>query len=156
MAIDQAEFRRAMGHFAAGVTVVTSKFEGANAGITVTAFTSLSLDPPLVIVCIQKTARMHPRLPLGGNMAVNMLTEEQELVSREFASSKTDPFLQFGHHEGATGAPILQDAMCAIECKIVSHLDGGDHTIVVGEVQATHVRDGKPLLYYRGGYAQLA
>jgi flavin reductase (DIM6/NTAB) family NADH-FMN oxidoreductase RutF len=145
-----------MGHFAAGVTVVTSKFEGVNAGITVTAFTSLSLDPPLVIVCIDKRARMHPRLPVGGNMAVNMLTQDQELASRAFASSKSDPFQQFGHHDGSTGAPILQDAMCAVECKIVQHLDGGDHTIVVGEVEATHVREGKPLLYFRGGYAQLA
>jgi flavin reductase (DIM6/NTAB) family NADH-FMN oxidoreductase RutF len=156
MAVDQAEFRLAMGHFAAGVTVVTSKFEGANAGITVTAFTSLSLDPPLVLVCIDKRARMHPRLPVGGNMAVNMLSQDQELVSRAFASSKADPFAQFGHHDGATGAPILQDAMCAVECNIVQHADGGDHTIVIGQVVATHVREGKPLLYFRGGYAQLA
>ncbi len=156
MAVDQAEFRLAMGHFAAGVTVVTSKHEGANAGITVTAFTSLSLEPPLVLVCIDKRARMHERLPVGGSMAVNMLTQDQELVSREFASSKGDPFQQFGHREGASGAPILQDAMCAVECKIVQHLEGGDHTIIVGQVEATHVREGKPLLYFRGGYAQLA
>ena len=156
MAVDQAEFRLAMGHFAAGVTVVTSKFEGASAGITVTSFTSLSLDPPLVLVCISKRARMHARLPVGGHMAVNMLSQDQELVSRAFASSKTDPFLQFGHRDGAMRAPILQDAMCAIECNIVQHIEGGDHTIVVGEVVATHMHEGKPLLYFRGGYAQLA
>ncbi len=156
MAVDQAEFRRAMGHFASGVTVVTSKFEGANGGITVTAFTSLSLEPPLVLVCIDKRARMHDRLPKGGYFAVNLLAEDQELVSREFASSKGDPFAELGYHEGVTGTPILAGAISVVECKIVDHLPGGDHTIIVGEVEATHVGEGKPLLYFRGGYGQLA
>jgi flavin reductase (DIM6/NTAB) family NADH-FMN oxidoreductase RutF len=156
MPVDQAEFRRAMGHFAATVTVVTSKFEGEYRGITVTACSSLSLEPPLVLICIDKRARMHDRLPVGGYFAVNMLAEDQEVVSREFASSKGDPFQEVGYHEGATGAPILQGAMCAVECKIVDSLPGGDHTIIVGEVEAAHVREGKPLLYFRGGYGQVS
>lgn len=155
MAVDQAEFRAAMGHFAAGVTVVTSKFEGQYGGITVTAFCSLSLDPPLVLISIDKRARMHDRLPVGGHFAVNMLADDQELVSREFASSKGDPFHSIGYQEGATGAPVINGALCVVECKIVDQLAGGDHTIIVGEVEATHVREGKPLLYYRGGYGQL-
>ena len=156
MAVDQAEFRRALGHFAAGVTVVTTKFEGTNSGITVTAFSSLSLDPPLVLIAIDKRARMHDRLPVGGHFAVNMLAEDQELVSREFASSKRDPFQEVGYHEGATGAPILTGAIAVVECQTVDRLAGGDHTIIVGQVEATHVREGKPVLYFRGGYCQLA
>lgn len=156
MAVDQAEFRRAMGHFAAGVTVVTSNFEGTKGGITVTAFTSLSLDPPLVLICIDKRARMHDRLPADGYFAVNMLADDQEVVSREFASGKGDPFEEIAYHEGVTGTPILARAISVVECKIVNRLPGGDHTIIVGEVEATHIREGKPLLYFRGGYNQLA
>ncbi len=156
MPVDKAEFRRALGHFAAGVTVVTAKDPTHKlGGITVTAFSSLSLEPPLVLICIDKRARMHDRLPVGGYFAVNMLADDQELVSREFASSKGDPFLSIGHHEGATGAPLIDGTIAAVECKIVDHLAGGDHTIVVGEVEATHIREGKPLVHFRGGYCQV-
>ena len=92
MAVDKAEFRQALGHFAAGVTVVTAAFDGQRGGITVTAFTSLSLDPPLVLICIDKQARMHDRFRVGGHFAVNMLhTSHQELASREFASECRRP-----------------------------------------------------------------
>ena len=156
MSVDKAEFRLALGHFAAGVTVVTAKSDdGHLGGITVTAFTSLSLEPPLILICIDKRARMHDRLPVGGHFAVNMLSQDQELVSRQFATSKGDPFHEIGYREGATGAPVIQDAIAAVECRVVNHLAGGDHTIVIGEVQATHVQEGKPLVYFRGGYCQL-
>jgi flavin reductase (DIM6/NTAB) family NADH-FMN oxidoreductase RutF len=157
MSVEKAEFRRALGHFASAVTVVTSKLaDGQIVGITVTAFTSLSLEPPLVIVCIDKRARIHGHLSAGGNFAVNMLAEDQELISRRFAASGDDQFRELGYSDGATGAPLLHDVLAAIECRIVNLLPGGDHTIVVGEVQSTHVREGKPLLYFRGGYAQMA
>lgn len=156
MPVEKAEFRRALGHFAAGVTVVTSKLaDGRLAGITVTAFTSLSLDPPLVLVCIDKRARIHDHLQLGGNYAVNMLAQDQELVSRTFASGDPEPFREIGYREGLLGAPLIQGAIAVVECRIVERLAGGDHTIIVGEVEATDVREGKPLLYFRGGYAQL-
>lgn len=156
MPVDKAEFRRALGHFAAGVTVVTSRFDdGVITGITVTAFSSLSLEPPLVLVCIDKRAKIHDRLQTGGNFAVNLLRDDQELVSRRFASSQGDQFQEIGYSLGMSGAPVLEDVIAAVECRIVNLLDGGDHTIVVGEVEATHVREGKPLLYFRGGYNQL-
>jgi flavin reductase (DIM6/NTAB) family NADH-FMN oxidoreductase RutF len=156
MPVEKAEFRRALGHFAAGVTVVTSRFaDGDVAGITVTAFSSLSLEPPLVLVCIDRRARIHDRLQAGGNFAVNMLRDDQELVSRRFASSQGDQFQEIGYTPGMSGAPVLEGVIAAIECRVVNLLDGGDHTIVVGEVEATHVREGKPLLYFRGGYSQL-
>ena len=156
MPVDKAEFRRSLGHFAAGVNVVTAAFDdGTKAGITVTAFTSLSLEPPLVLICIDKRARIHDRLTVGSYFAVNMLSDKQELQSREFASSKEDPFTKFGHRTGSTGAPLLHGAIAIVECRTVELLPGGDHTIVVGQVEFTHVADGKPLLYFRGGYAQL-
>ncbi len=155
MPVDKAEFRHAMGHFASAVTVVTAKFEKTKAGITVTAFSSLSLEPPLVLICIDKRARIHDKLQVGGNFAVNILAEDQDVRSREVASSKGDPFEEVGHHEGATGAPLLQGALCAVECNIVDALPGGDHTIFVGQVEAAHVSEGKPLLYFRGGYGQI-
>ena len=157
MAVEKAEFRRALGHFAASVTVVTSKFaDGALGGITVTAFSSLSLDPPLVLICIDKRARIHDRLQKGGNFAVNILAEDQEVVSRCFASSEPDPFRETGYSPGITGAPLIHGAVATMECRIMELLPGGDHTIVLGEVEATQVREGKPLLYFRGGYSLLA
>lgn len=156
MPVEKAEFRRALGHFAAGVTVVTAKFDDARlAGITVTAFTSVSLEPPLVLVCIDKRSRMHDKLQVGGHFAVNMLAQDQEFISRRFASGDADPFREIGYREGVSGAPLLQGAIAAVECRIVELLPGGDHTIIVGEVEATQVSEGKPLLYFRGGYAQL-
>ncbi len=157
MPVEKAEFRRALGHFAAGVSVVTSKFEnGEIAGITVTAFSSLSLEPPLVLICIDRRARIHDRLQAGSNFAVNLLAEDQELISRRFAASEADPFREIGYSEGVTGAPVIQDALGVIECRITELVPGGDHTIVIGQVEATKVREGKPLVYFRGGYSQLA
>jgi 4-nitrophenol 2-monooxygenase / 4-nitrocatechol 4-monooxygenase, reductase component len=157
MPVERAEFRRALGHFAASVTVVTSKFaDDQFGGVTVTAFSSLSLDPPLVLICIDKRARLHDRLQKGGNFAVNILGEDQEVISRRFASSEADPFRETGYSPGATGAPLIRGAIATVECRIVEVLPGGDHTIIIGEVEATEVREGKPLLYFRGGYGLLA
>lgn len=157
MAVSKAEFRSALGHFSSGVTVVTTKCEGGElAGITVTAFSSLSLEPPLVLICIDKRARLHDPLALGRHFAVNLLAENQELISRRFASSGPDQFAGVGYVEGASGSPLLSDTIAAIECRIVERCPGGDHTIIVGEVEATTIAEGKPLLYFRGGYNRLA
>ncbi len=157
MPVDKAEFRRALGHFASAVTVVTAKLKSGHlAGVTVTAFSSLSLEPPRVLVCIDKRARIHDYLAADGYFAVNILAEDQETVSRHFASSEPDPFREIGYTEGASGAPLIHDAVAAIECKIVDLLPGGDHTIIVGEVEAAKIHEGKPLMYFRGGYASLA
>jgi flavin reductase (DIM6/NTAB) family NADH-FMN oxidoreductase RutF len=156
MPISKEEFRRALGHFAAAVTVVTTKLDDdRRAGITVTAFSSLSLEPPLVLVCIDKRASLHDALTKGHAFAVNILKEDQELVSRRFASSQGDQFEDVGATEGASGSPLLVGALTTIECRVVDRLPGGDHTIVVGEVESGQVNEGKPLVYFRGGYAQL-
>ena len=157
MPVEEAEFRRAVGHFASAVTVVTATLkDGQPAGITVTAFSSLSLEPPLVLICIDKQARLHDHLARDGCIAVNILAEDQETVSRCFASSEPDQFREIGYTPGASGAPLIHDAVAALECKIVDLLPGGDHTIIVGEVEATKIQEGKPLLHFRGGYGQLA
>jgi flavin reductase (DIM6/NTAB) family NADH-FMN oxidoreductase RutF len=157
MAVSNEEFRRALGHFASSVTVVTTKCAGGElAGITVTAFSSLSLDPPLVLVCIDKRASLHDRLAMGRAFAVNMLADDQEVVSRRFAASGPEQFDGIGFSEGETGSPLLDGVIAAIECRIVERFASGDHTIIVGQVEATTIAEGKPLLYFRGRYNRLA
>jgi len=156
MPITADEFRLALGHFASTVTVVTTELEsGQPAGLTVTAFSSLSLKPPLVLVCLDHSAKLHDRLPKGSYFAVNMLDESQEVLSRRFASSRTDPFKDIEFDRSAHGCPLLRDVVATLECRVVDRLPGGDHTIVVGKVEAANVHDRKPLLYFRGGYTRL-
>jgi flavin reductase (DIM6/NTAB) family NADH-FMN oxidoreductase RutF len=157
MPVGAQEFRAALGHFASSVNVVTARLaDGELAGITVTAFSSLSLEPPLVLICIDKRARLHDALAGGQPFAVNMLSQDQEVVSRRFASRGPDQFAGIGYTISAGGTAWFDEALAVVECRFVEHFAGGDHTIIVGEVEATRVREAKPLLYFRGGYAQLA
>ena len=156
MTVSKDEFRRALSHFASGVTVVTTCSEdGQHLGITVSAFSSLSLEPPLILICIDKRASVHDYLKEGGHFAVNILGDDQELISRRFASKVADRFEGLGYSIGNTGAPLISGALASIECSIVHLYPGGDHTIIVGEVLATDVSDGHPLAYFRGGYVRL-
>ena len=156
MPVEKAEFRQALGHFAAAVTVVTLvRDDDSPAGITVTAFSSLSLEPPLVLVCIDKRAKLHDQFQIDRSFAVNILSEEQEAVSRTFAQSEQDPFKEVGYTPGTMGAPLIQDSICSIECRVVDLLPGGDHTIIVGEVEGTRIREAKPLVYFRSGYCAI-
>ncbi len=156
MPVASDEFRKALGHLAAGVSVITADIAGERKiGMTVTSFTSLSLSPPLVLVCVDHRAWIHGRLPMGHAFAVNLLAEHQEAVSKRFASSVGDQFAEIAHRAGASGAPLLDDAITALECRVTSLLPGGDHTIVVGEVEAVHVAGGQPLLHWRGKYGKI-
>jgi flavin reductase (DIM6/NTAB) family NADH-FMN oxidoreductase RutF len=157
MPVGSQEFRAALGHFASSVNVVTARLaDGELAGITVTAFSSLSLEPPLVLICIDKRARLHDALAGGQPFAVNMLSANQEVLSRRFASRGPDQFAGVGYTLSSLGTAWLDDALAVVDCRFVESYAGGDHTIVVGEVEATRVLEGKPLVYFRGGYAQLA
>ena len=157
MPVSKDEFRSAMSRFASGVTVVTAKTESNQpSGLTVSSFASLSLEPPLVLICIDKRASIHDLLVEGRYFAVNVLAEDQEILSRRFASREADRFSGTGYTEGVTGVPLLNDVLVAVECRIVQTYPGGDHTIIVGEVERATVSDSKPLAYFRGGYAQLA
>jgi flavin reductase (DIM6/NTAB) family NADH-FMN oxidoreductase RutF len=156
MAIDKNELRRVMGHFATGVTVITTRSaDGRPFGLTANAVSSVSLVPPLLLVCVDKKAESYPYFEESKVFTVNVLTAEQEDISRRFAVSGGDKFEGVSYRIGANGAPLLGGALAYMECKVVASYDGGDHTIYVGEVEETATTEGKPLLFYRGGYRSL-
>jgi flavin reductase (DIM6/NTAB) family NADH-FMN oxidoreductase RutF len=159
MPIDVAAYRKAIGAFATGVTVVTTEVEGRLHGFTANAVCSLSLDPILLLVCVDKRAHAHHELALAKSFAVNILTEHQQDVSNLFARSgepmagslRGVPF-----HLGVTGAPLLDEALASLECETYRALDGGDHTIHLGRVVEASMRtDVRPLLYFLGSYRTL-
>lgn len=156
------EFRRAIGHFATGVTVVTTwDAEGRPTGLTASAMSSVSLDPPLVLVCVAHKAQAYPALRSSGRFAINILASDQEPVARRFSLSTVsgpEKFEDIGYRQGALGLPILKDALAEIECATVHAYPGGDHTIFVGQVEAADCRGDagrEPLLYYRGRFGHL-
>ncbi len=185
MAIENFFFRQVMGHFATGVTIVTTNSKGVLGGLTVNSFCSVSLDPPLVLICVDLHSSTVAMFRESGVFAVNMLTEEQEALSRCFATPNKDRFGAFcraPNYTAATGAPILTDVLAFVDARIVAEYPGGDHAIFLGQVEAigfegkvhfihekdselyhqsgrnghTAVRDEKPLTYYRGQYRRIA
>jgi flavin reductase (DIM6/NTAB) family NADH-FMN oxidoreductase RutF len=153
MAIEKDLFRQVMGNFAAGVTVVTTVGPDRQPlGLTATAFTSLSLVPPLVLVCIGKASETYPCFEPAGIFAVNFLAASQQDVSQRFASSGGDKFTTLAWRRGVLGLPVLEGTIGHLECRIVNVHDGGDHTIYVGEVEAAASGSGDPLVYFRGAY----
>lgn len=156
MSVSSDEFRSILGRFPSGVTVVTTKApDGSDQGMTVSAFCSLSLQPPLVLVCIEKTASVHNALTSSAAFIVNILSAKQEQIARRFSIVDIDRFEGVGFSRSRNGIVVLDDVLGVIECNRFSLHDGGDHTIVVGEVEAGRAETGAPLIYYRGGYAQM-
>jgi flavin reductase (DIM6/NTAB) family NADH-FMN oxidoreductase RutF len=150
------EFRSVLGRFPSGVTVVTTKStNGSDEGMTVSAFCSVSLDPPLVLVCIEKNASAYDALTTSSGFVVNILSATQEQIARRFAIVDIDRFEGVGYSKSQNGFAVLDDVLGVIECARYAMHDAGDHTIIVGQVEAARVESGTPLLYYRGGYAQL-
>jgi flavin reductase (DIM6/NTAB) family NADH-FMN oxidoreductase RutF len=135
--------------------VTTKAADGSDQGMTVSAFCSLSLEPPLVLICIEKTASVHEALTRAPSFVVNVLSAKQEQLARRFAIVDIDRFEGVGFSRSGDGIAVLDDVLAVIECNRFSLLDGGDHTIVLGEVEAGRAENGTPLLNYRGGYAQL-
>ena len=158
MPVNSPEFRSILGHWTTGVAVAAARSEadGALHGLTANAFCSLSLDPPLVLVCIEKSANTHDAILRAGAFAVSVLASDQETLARHFAGEDTDKFDSVGYRVEVTGAPILADALSWVDCRLHAHHDGGDHSIFVGEVMAGGARAGEPLVYYRGGYGRYA
>jgi flavin reductase len=155
MAFDSADQRRIMGCFATGVTVITTTDGESATGFTANSMTSLSLDPPLVLFALKKTAGSHAAFVSSKKFAVNILTVEQEAVSNRFASPGPKEFSDLNTTTAETGSPILSDSLAWVDCKLVDVIPGGDHDIFIGEVLAGDVNGGEPLLYF-GGYRQLA
>ena len=157
-------FRSVMGRFASGITIVTAvDASGADHGMTATAFASVSLVPPLILVCVDRSATMHAVLEQATHFAVSLLAAEQEELSRRFGSgepqrggiAEADRFEGVGYTRSAHGAPLINDALAHIECRVHDRHGAGDHTIVIGEVESAVAFDARPLLYYRGGYTEL-
>jgi flavin reductase (DIM6/NTAB) family NADH-FMN oxidoreductase RutF len=186
MAIEKDFFRQVAGQFATGVTVVTTQSEGKPAGITVNAFCSVSLEPPMILVCIDLNSNTLPAMRESGAFAVNILTSEQEHLSRCFATTSEERYENFCHasfHTAATGSPIIDDVLAFLDARIVAEYPGGDHIIFLGQVMAmgsdgymafasevefanatlfenhyngTEPHNKEPLTYYRGKYRHLA
>lgn len=154
--LDPDAFRSVLGRFASGVTILTTRSGDKDIGMTVSAFCSLSLQPPLVLACVAKTADMHHLLPRGQRVVFNILSASQEALSRRFSEEEgTRRFDGIGLHRDPHGVAVLEDILAWIEGDIVEQHDGGDHSIFVAEVDGATSRDLRPLLYYRGGYAEL-
>ena len=156
MATDADSFRATLGRFASGVTIVTTCDEaGKDHGMTVSAFCSVSLEPPLVLACIGHDASMHSVMLRADRFGVSVLAAGQEQLARRFADQRSDRFDGIGYTRGRLGVALLDDALAHLECRVVDRREGGDHTIVVGEVESVVSHQGRPLVYYRGGYTQL-
>jgi flavin reductase (DIM6/NTAB) family NADH-FMN oxidoreductase RutF len=151
------DFRKVLGHFASGVTVITTcDADGRPTGLTASAFSSVSLEPPLVLICVDHKSQSHPTIKERGGFAVNILSVEQQALSRKFASSRLDKFDGVPHVVSDLKLPLIEGALAHLECATVSVHVEGDHTIFVGRVERARVAGGEPVLYFRGQYDRLA
>jgi flavin reductase (DIM6/NTAB) family NADH-FMN oxidoreductase RutF len=151
------EFRRALGHLATGVTVITVEREPGHVhGMTANSFASVSLDPPLVSVCVDHRARALTLLKEKQRFGVNVLKQDQQAFSEFFArieqSSKAQERLGVSFHWTQDRVPLIENVLCQLSCKISSLHVAGDHTIVIAEVESAKLFEGEPLLFYRGRY----
>ena len=156
--ISPDEFRHTLSHFASGVTIITvCDGQGRPTGLTASAFTSVSLDPPLILVCVDHKSQSYPALVAGKMFAVNILAHDQEALSRRFATTKIEnKFEGVPFALSALGLPLLENALAHLECATVNvHLEG-DHSIFVGRIERAVVKTGHPLVYYRGRYDRLS
>ena len=159
MSVSEQDFKNALKLWASGVTVVTSKSESFGLkGMTATSFSSVSLDPPQILVCINKTADTGDAVLEGKTFAVNILKADQQEISNQFAggASQEERFANVVWHEGETGSPVIDDALASLECTVVDQVQAGTHWVIIGEVQAVSCRDGEPLMYYNSGYRELS
>ncbi|RXF70977.1 flavin reductase family protein [Hansschlegelia zhihuaiae] len=154
--ITSTDLRAFAGHFATGVAVVTSRSpEGDLAGVTINAVTSLSLDPPLFLICLDHKSNTLGTLLASGHFCLHFLSKGQTEVSKIFASKREDKFTEASYRIGETGSPVLDGVLAAAECRLAEICPGGDHTIIIGQVDKVHIHGGEPLLYHRGAYAAL-
>ena len=155
------EFRDALGSFATGVTVITTQGSEHPYGMTANAFSSVSLDPPLILVCVISGTEGSQSILTNGVFAVNVLSAEQEPISRYFASKDRprgwEAFREISHSRAASGSPILDDTMAYLDCRLAASYEAGDHIIFIGEVMALGVSaEARPLLFHRGRYSYLS
>jgi flavin reductase (DIM6/NTAB) family NADH-FMN oxidoreductase RutF len=155
--VEPPQFRQLLGRFATGVTVLTSRLpDGEPIGMTANSLASVSLQPPLVLVSVEKGHDMHTAMDKGTHYVFNILAAEQEALSRRFAAAEPDRFRGVSYRENQHGIAVLEGVVAHIECEKQTAVPGGDHTIFIGLVVGGDATDKRPLLYYRGGYAGLS
>jgi len=154
--VDPAQFRQLLGRFATGVTVLTTQDpRGRPIGMTASSVASVSLQPPLLLVCVDQRHDMYAAMRATQRFVLNVLAADQEAISRRFAADHPDRFDGVGYAENKHGIPLLHGALATIECEKQAETPGGDHAVFLGLVTGGTVTDRRPLLYYRGGYAGL-
>lgn len=156
LTLEQARFREVLGHFASGVTVVTTASPDGPRGFTCQAFAALSLEPALVVFAPSRSSATWAHISEAGTFCVNVLGEHQKPLARAFATKGADKFAGVGWTPGVTGAPIIADVLAWLECRLVESHKGGDHLLVVGEVVSlgADTQRGEPLVFYRGGFGR--
>ncbi len=157
MPVSAEAYKEALAHWASGVAIVTSRSGDRIHGMTVSAFSAVSLDPPLVLVCADKTSHTNTVMAEGGVFAVNVLARGQDALSNRFAS-KRDEFRRFeglAYETGRTGSPLLPGALAVLDCRVEAAHDAGDHVIYVGRVEELRTAEREPLVHYRGVYRTL-
>lgn len=155
--VDPPQFRQLLGRFATGVTVLTARTPaGEPIGMTASSVASVSLDPPLLLVSVDKSHDMHAALERGTHFVLNILSADQEALSRRFAASEPNRFRGVSYRENERGIAVLDGAVAHLECEKRTAVPGGDHTVFFGLVVGGDVTDRRPLLYYRGGYTGLS
>jgi len=154
VAADAEGFKQVLSHWVTGVTIVTARDGARIHGMTVSAFTEVSLDPPLVLVCADKGSNTHPVIAAGKVFAVNVLASDQAELSNRFASKKLEDsrFDEAAYATGETGAPLLDGVVANLDCRLVAAHDHGDHVVYVGEVVDVRYHEREPLLYHAGSY----
>lgn len=151
--VDPLVFRQTMGKFATGVAVITTEIDAQPHGMTVNSLTSVSLDPPLLLVCFNHGARSSEAVTAAGRFVVNVLSSTQEAIAMRFAKRGEDHFAGLGLEYGKHRVPVVPNALAHLECDVERAVAAGDHTVVFGAVNRTCVRDGDPLGFYGGRFA---
>lgn len=155
-AVDPADFKAALGRWASGITVVTASGPDGPVGLTASAFSSVSLHPPLILVCIGHASYHHDAITQAPGFGVHVLAVTQEAISDTFAFSRDDRFAGLEVTTGLHGVPLFPGALARLVCEPHEVVDGGDHSILIGRVVQAEVTDGQPLAWWQGGYRRLA
>jgi len=148
------EFREVIGHFASGVAVITTVADGVPFGTTASAVTSLSLQPPMVVVCMNRDSQTGAAAARSGYFAINVLGEDQHHFARHFAGKGDDKFAGIERLTGPHGLPLLADAVAHIECRTTQQVPGGTHVVFLAEIESAAAHGGAPLAYYRGRFGR--
>lgn len=154
--VDPARARSAISRLASGVCIITTRHEGIDYGLTASAVTPVSFDPPTLLICVNKTSNTRDAIAQSGVFAVNILREEQSELARRFARSEPNKFAGLSLSYGELGVPLLGDTLAAIECRVTEEVSGGTHSVFFAEMQTAQATEGMPLTYFRGRMGRFA